>query len=177
MSAAGGETVTVRPARREDLPRVWTLLNGLAEYERWTEYVTGTREELGEALFGPSPAAECLVAERGGEIVGYAIVFPMFSSFRARRFLWLEDLFVAPEARGTGAGKALLAAVARLAVERGDPRVDWIVLDWNQPAIEFYRRMGALPTAPGTIQYGFDRAALERLAAGRPAPDPTSSIP
>jgi GNAT superfamily N-acetyltransferase len=166
------DPVVVRGARREDLPRVWTLLNGLAEYERWTEYVTGTREELGEALFGPSPAAECMVAERDGTIVGYAIVFPVFSSFRARRCLWLEDLFVAPEARGTGAGKALLTAVARLAVERGYPRVDWIVLDWN-PAIEFYRRMGAAPSAEGTIQYGLDRAALERLATGAGS---TSSI-
>ncbi|MBI1796147.1 MAG: GNAT family N-acetyltransferase [Candidatus Eisenbacteria bacterium] len=160
---------TVRPARRGDLARVWELLNGLAEYERWTEYVTGTREELGDALFGAAPAAECIVAESAGAIVGYAIVYPTFSSFRVRRMLWLEDLFVVAEARGTGAGRLLLAAVARRALERGCFRVDWLVLDWNEQAIGFYRRMGATPTAAGATQLGLTRDALERIVAETPA--------
>jgi GNAT superfamily N-acetyltransferase len=167
-AGAARTQATVRPARREDLGRIWELLNGLAEYERWTEYVTGTREELGEAMFGATPHVEGLVAEHAGRIVGYALVYPTFSSFRVRRMLWLEDLFVEPAARGTGAGRRLLAAVARLALERGCFRVDWLVLDWNEPAIGFYRKMGAAPTAEGATQLGLTREALERIVAETP---------
>lgn len=168
-SARGATGTVIRDARPEDLPRVWELLNGLAEYERWTEYVTGTREELGEALFGANRFAECLVAEASGRIIGYAITYPTFSSFRVRPMLWLEDLFVEPESRGTGAGRLLLAAVARRALERGCWRVDWLVLDWNEPAIAFYRNLGAVPTSAGATQLGLTREALEKLVAETPA--------
>lgn len=155
----------IRPARAADLPRVWELLNGLAEYERWTEYVTGSEAQLGEALFGPQPAAESLVAERDGRLVGYALFFPTFSSFRTRRMLWLEDLFVEETERGSGTGRALLAAVARLAVERGCARLDWQVLDWNEPSIRFYERLGAVRTHTDVFTYSLTEDRLRELAA------------
>lgn len=155
---------TVRFATPADLPRLWELLWGLATYERWTEYVTGTPEKLGELLFGPRPAAESLVAERDGRLVGYAIFYPTMSSFRARTMLWLEDLFVEESERGLGTGRALLAALARLAVERGHARVDWHVLDWNEPSIAFYQRLGARRAATDVYTYSLPEDELRRLA-------------
>jgi GNAT superfamily N-acetyltransferase len=157
----------VRAAKREDLPRIWTLLNGLAEYERWTEYVTGSEVELGEALFGARPALEGLVAERGARIVGYALFYPTYSSFRCRPMIWLEDLFVEREARGSGAGSALLKALANIAIERHCLRVDWHVLDWNRPSIEFYERAGATRQGTDCLHYGLTEQALKALADAR----------
>lgn len=157
-------SVRVRFAERGDLPRLWELLWGLAEYERWTEYVTGTPEQLGEMLFGARPVGEALVAERDGRLVGYALFYPTMSSFRTRTMLWLEDLFVEEAERGRGTGRALFAAVVRLAVERGHARVDWHVLDWNEPSIGFYERLGARRTATDVYTYSLNEDTLKRLA-------------
>ena len=157
-------SVRVRFATRADLPRLWELLWGLAEYERWTEYVTGTPESLGEMLFGPRPVGESLVAERDGRLVGYAIFVPTMSSFRTRTMLWLEDLFVEESERGQGTGRTLIAALARIAIERGHSRIDWHVLDWNEPSIGFYERLGARRTAMDVYTYSLPEDVLLRIA-------------
>jgi len=159
------DRAVVRAATPADLPRLWTLVQALAEYERMSQYLSGTREELGELLFGGRDQLEARVAEAGGVIVGYAIFYTRYSTFRARRRLWLEDLFVEPAARGTGAGRALLQDLARIAIARGCDRVDWDVLDWNALAIDFYRRQGGAPITPEWTQFGMERPALEALAA------------
>lgn len=157
--------VEVRAAVAEDVPVLRAMLLQLAEYERMREWVTGTEAQLRDALFGPRPVAEGIIAERAGTAVGYALFYPTFGSFSASRGLWLEDLFVIPEARGERVGRALLAALARLALERSCTRIRWDVLDWNAPAIGFYDRLGASPLQADWLRYGVERAALERLAA------------
>ena len=154
-----------RAIARGDLPRVWELVRGLAEYERLLDVLTGTPEQLATFLFDTPGGLEGLVAESGDSIVGYALFYTCYSSFRTRRRLWLEDLFVEPGARSTGAGRALLAALARIAVERGCDRVDWYVLDWNRLAIDFYERQGARPAVSDWLQYGMGEDELRRLAA------------
>ncbi|MBI5170450.1 MAG: GNAT family N-acetyltransferase [Candidatus Eisenbacteria bacterium] len=167
--------VRVRPAVRADMPRIWQLLRGLAEYERWEEYVTGTPERLEALLFDEPARGEALVAERaqygaaGGTelaIVGYALFYPTLSSFRTQTRLWLEDLFVDPAERGGGVGRALLASLARLALERGHTQIQWHVLDWNAPSIAFYERLGAVRWATDVYTYAFPEDALRALAAG-----------
>jgi GNAT superfamily N-acetyltransferase len=155
---------SVRAARREDVPRVWELLRGLAGYERLEPEVTGTPERLAEHLFGASPMVECLVAEVGAALVGYALFYPTYSSFQTAPMLWLEDLYVVPERRGRGDGRALLAELSKLALARGCRRLTWIALDWNAPSIRFYECLGARRAGAGWLQYGFDEAALEALA-------------
>ncbi len=135
----------IRPATPADVPAVARLIRGLAEYERLGDAVELDEDRLREHLFGPRPFAEVLLAEDAGEVVGFALFFPSYSTFLTRPGLFLEDLFVVPERRRAGHGKALLAAVARRAVERGCGRLEWAVLDWNEPAIGFYRRLGAAP--------------------------------
>ena len=156
--------VTIRAATPADLPRVWHLVNALAAYERLEQFVTGTREQLGALLFDGNDSLECRVAEHAGVIVGYFLIYTRYSSFRVRRRLWLEDLFVDPASRGTGAGRALMQELARLALERGCDRVDWDVLDWNQLAIDFYHRQGGGEVAKDWLQFGMDEAALRALA-------------
>jgi ribosomal protein S18 acetylase RimI-like enzyme len=168
-SAAGAGGIRVRPARPEDVARVWELLRGLADYEKLTAFVTGTPDLLHAALFGGAARAECLVAEHGGRLVGYALYYPVFGSFRARWRMWLEDLYVEPELRGSGAGARMLAELARIALARGYYAVDWEVLDWNQPAIGFYQRHGAGRVATDWCRYRLDGEALKALA-DRPAP-------
>ena len=159
---AGSAAPAVREARPADLPRIWELLLELAGYEKLGHLTTGTPEKLGRHLFGDAwPRVECLVAESGGEIVGYALFFGCFSSFWTAPLLWLEDLYVTGSLRGRGVGRVLLAELARIAVERGCPRVGWAVLDWNAPAMEFYRRLGATRSA-GWMAF---ELAGERLAA------------
>ena len=155
--------VSVREVRREDLPRVWTLIHGLAEYEKLTEILTGSPAQLEQALFGEPTFLFGLVAVTSDKIVGYALFHHTFSSFRTNPRMWLEDLYVEEQARGTGAGEALLRAFVKASLARGCHRVDWHVLAWN-PAISFYERMGAQPSGDGMIQYGLDGTAMRKLA-------------
>lgn len=141
MSAAAHWSL--RAAVVDDAPALLHLIRALAAYEHLEDEVVATDEGLRTALSGPAPAVEALLAGAAGESVGFALFFPHFSTFRAAAGLYLEDLFVQPAWRGRGMGRALLAAVAARAVERGCPRLEWVVLDWNRPAREFYRRLGA----------------------------------
>ncbi len=158
MSAA-----VVRAARREDVPRIWELLLGLARYERLEAEVSGTPERLAADLFEAQPRVECLVAEAEATLTGYALFYPTYSSFCTAPMMWLEDLFVVPERRGQGDGRALLGSLAALAQARGCRRMGWIVLDWNEPSMRFYEALGARPAGTGWLQYGFDEASLEAL--------------
>jgi GNAT superfamily N-acetyltransferase len=135
--------VDVRFAAREDVADIASMIRALAEYEKLTHLCVGTADDLEHALFGAAPAAEVLIAREDGVPVGFALFFHTFSTFLARRGLWLEDLFVVPERRGHGIGKLLLTKLAAIAVERGCGRFEWAVLDWNAPAIGFYERLGA----------------------------------
>jgi GNAT superfamily N-acetyltransferase len=155
----------VRAATAADVPTLWRMALGLADYERMLGDFTGSAEALADALFGPRPLLHALLAELGDAPVGYALVYETFSSFRCVRGLWLEDLFVEPHARGTGAGHALLRAVAREALARGCGRVQWHVLDWNQLAIDFYQAHGAREPPVDWLTYGLDAEGLAALAA------------
>lgn len=158
--------VTVRPVEARDLPRVWEMIRGLAEYERLTDLLTGTPEKLHAMLFGGSPVMFGRVAERGdGTLVGYALYHHTWSSFRTNARMWLEDLYVEESARGTGAGRELLRAFVADALERGCHRVDWHVLEWN-PARAFYESQGARRTEGDMLQYGLDAAGMRRLLGG-----------
>jgi GNAT superfamily N-acetyltransferase len=141
----------VREARESDLERIRQLIVELAHYERAADEVKTTTEQLRVGLFGPHPAAYALVAEGDEQVVGFALYFRNFSTWEGVHGLYLEDLFVMPEHRGSGLGKALLASLAELAVERGYARVEWAVLDWNQPAINFYRSIGAVAMDEWTV--------------------------
>lgn len=153
----------VRPGRPADIPTIATLIRGLARFEKLEDEVTMTEDLLGKGLFGDRPYAETLLAEEGGTAVGFALFFHNFSTFLARPGLYLEDLFVVPEQRGHGVGRALLVALARLAVERGCGRLEWSVLDWNRDAIGFYERLGARPNSEWTV-YRLAGEALRSLA-------------
>jgi len=133
----------LRAAEPADVGRIVELIGGLAEFERLTHLLEVTPDKLHPHLFGERPVAEARVAERNGKVVAFALFFTNFSTFLARPGLYLEDLFVEPAERGRGIGAALLADLARLAAERGYGRFEWSVLDWNENAIRFYRRMGA----------------------------------
>jgi len=135
--------VTIHPATEADVPVILAFIHELAEYERLAHQCAATEAGLRETLFGARPYAESLIARVGGTPVGHAIFFHNYSTFLARPGIYIEDIYVAPAHRGRGAGKALLTAVVRIAKERRCARVEWSVLDWNEPAIEFYRRMGA----------------------------------
>jgi GNAT superfamily N-acetyltransferase len=133
----------LRPAREADLPAIVGLITELAVFEKLEHLVVVTPESLKPHLFGPKPAAECVVGEVGGTVVAFALFFQNFSTFLGRPGLYLEDLYVQPAHRGTGLGKALLQHLGALAVERGCGRFEWSVLDWNEKAIRFYEAMGA----------------------------------
>ncbi|WP_116136434.1 GNAT family N-acetyltransferase [Trinickia diaoshuihuensis] len=154
----------IRQATPLDVSGMLGLMRELAEYEKLTHLFVATEESLGDALFGPHPAAEALVAEREGNIVGYALYFQNFSTFLGRRGLYLEDLYVQPALRGSGLGTRLLRRVAAIAVERQCGRFEWSVLDWNQPAIDFYTKMGATVMPDWRIVRVTDDA-LRQLAA------------
>ncbi len=134
---------TLRPATKADLSAIVGLITELADFEKLTHLVVVTPESLEPHLFGPRPVAEAVVGEVGGQVVAFALFFTNFSTFLGQPGLYLEDLYVQPAHRGTGLGKALLAHLGALAVARGCGRFEWSVLDWNQPAIDFYRAMGA----------------------------------
>lgn len=137
------QTFTIRPAAPGDEQAIFGLICALAEYEKLPHLVAGSANELAQHLFGERPVAESLLAEVGGEAVGFALFFTNFSTFLTRPGIYLEDIFVKPTFRARGIGRALLRRIAALAVERGCGRVEWAVLDWNEPAIGFYRRLGA----------------------------------
>jgi GNAT superfamily N-acetyltransferase len=141
----------VREARESDLDRIRQLIVDLAGYERAAHQVKTTTEQLRIALFGPQPAAYALVAEGDDQVVGFAIYFRNFSTWEGVQGLYLEDLYVMPEYRGWGLGKALLMSLAGLAVEHGYMRLEWAVLDWNQSAIDFYRSLGAVAQDEWTV--------------------------
>ena len=162
--------VRIRAIERGDVLQVWEMLRGLAEYEKLTESLTGDADLMADALFGKGDRLRGLVADRSGRLVGYALYFPVYGSFRARWRLHLEDLYVDPKERGTGAGAALLAHLARLAEAGGYYAVDWEVLDWNRPALDFYERLGAHRIAPDWYRYRLDGEALRALAARAAVP-------
>ena len=158
---------TLRPPRGEDAATIAALIRELAAYERLEHEVEGTPADFERHLFGPEPVAAVILAEVAGEPVGFALYFANFSTFRARPGVYLEDLFVRPAHRGRGIGRALIAAVAQVAVARGAGRLEWAVLNWNTPAIDFYRTLGARPMTEWTVNRVADDALL-RLAESSP---------
>jgi len=164
-------SVSIRPATPADLPDIQALILALAEYERLSHLCVATSEQIADALFGPRPAAEVQIARIDGDsgpAVGFALFCHTFSTFLGRRTLWLEDLYVRPEHRGRGVGRALLQRLASIARERGCGRFEWAVLDWNAPSIRFYEGLGARLMDDWTI-CRVTGDALDRLAG---APDP-----
>ncbi len=162
--------MSLRPAREADLDTIIELIHALADYEHEPEAVKLDREALRGHLFGPRPFAEVVLAETAdGQNAGFALFFHNFSTWEGRPGLYLEDLFVRPELRGEGNGKALLGELARLAVERGCGRLEWSVLDWNTPSIAFYQALGAIPMEEWTTHRltGESLHALAAAAAGR----------
>jgi GNAT superfamily N-acetyltransferase len=153
----------IRAATPADVPELLRLIRELAEYEKLADMAVGTPQMLHEALFGARPAAEAMVAERGGRTVGFALYFTTFSTFLCKPGLYLEDLFVEPAHRGAGIGKALLRRLAALAAERGCGRLEWRVLDWNEPSIRFYESLGA-SLMKEWILVRMTRAEFERLS-------------
>jgi len=143
--------VTIRPATEADLGTIEALIRGLAVYERLADDVVMNAELLRKGLFGEHPYAEVLIAEADAEPVGFALFFHSFSTFVGRPGIYLEDLFVKPEHRGTGVGRALLKRLAEIAVERDCGRLEWAVLDWNESAIGFYKKLGARPNDDWTV--------------------------
>ena len=152
---------TLRSATIDDVPSILGFIIELAEYEKLAHEVVATEDTLRETLFGPTPYAQVFIAELAGVPVGYALFFHNFSTFTGRPGIYLEDLYVQPKHRGQGFGKLLLAYLARKAVDMNCTRVEWSVLDWNQPAIDFYRSIGALPMDGWTVQ----RLDDDRLAS------------
>ena len=157
------DTILIRAAEPGDIDTILQFIRDLADYEKLAHAVNTDRDTLARYLFGARPMAEVLIAERQGDAIGFALFFHNFSTFEGRPGLYLEDLFVRPEARGSGAGKALLVRLAQLAIERYCARLEWSVLDWNEPAIAVYRAIGAVPMDEWTIQR-LDGDALQALA-------------
>ncbi len=157
----------IRPAVPADVPEIARLIRALAAYEKLAHGLALDERRLAEHLFGPRPYAEVLVAGEGGRLAGYALFFHKFSTFLACPSLHLEDLFVEPAERGKGHGKGLFAAVARVALDRGCARLDWEVLDWNEPAIGFYRALGAEALSDWTA-WRMTGEPLRKLAAAAP---------
>lgn len=156
-------TLAIRPATRADLPLIAQFIRDLAAYEKLSHEVRFDEAVLAERLFGPRPYAEVIIGEIDGAPQGFALFFHNFSTFEGRPGIYLEDLFVRPETRGSGLGKALLAHLAKLAVERDCARLEWWVLDWNSPSIGFYQSLGARLMDEWTVMR-VDGAALTRLA-------------
>jgi GNAT superfamily N-acetyltransferase len=157
------ETLRIAPANESDVPVILSFIRKLAEYEKLSELVVATEENIREHVFGRNPVAEVLLAYWDEEPVGFALYFRNFSTFLGQPGIYLEDLFVEPGHRGRGIGKALLTRLAKIAVERGYGRLDWAVLDWNAPSIEFYRSLGAVPLDAWTA-YRLTGEALDRVA-------------
>jgi GNAT superfamily N-acetyltransferase len=144
------------------VPVVLEMIRGLAEYEKLAHLVTATEERIRATLFGDDPAAEVLLAYQDAACVGFAVFYRTYSTFLAEPGIYLEDLYVKPEARGKGVGGALLRRVAGIAIDRGWQRVEWEVLNWNEPSIQFYKRLGAVPKEAWTM-YRLSGEALRKL--------------
>lgn len=157
-------TLSIRPATPADLPLIAQLIRDLAEYEKLAHEVRFDEVVLGQKLFGARPYAEVVIGEIDGAPQGFALFFHNFSTFEGKPGIYLEDLFVRPEARGSGLGKALLSHLAMLAVERDCARLEWSVLDWNEPAIGFYKKLGARLMDEWTVMR-VDGSALQQLGA------------
>ena len=153
----------IRPARVEDVPVILELIRELATYERAPDEVTATEEQLVDVLFGQKPVAEVLLAFEGKSPIGFAVFFHNFSTWLGRPGLYLEDLFVKPEKRGKGYGRALLVDLAKIARDRACGRMEWAVLNWNEPAIKFYRALGAEPLDEWTV-FRLTREGIAELA-------------
>jgi GNAT superfamily N-acetyltransferase len=151
MDVTTAGTLRIERATERDVPLILRLIKALAEYERMSDEVIATEDGLRRTLFGPHPAAEVVVGYAGDEPAGFALFFHNYSTFLGKPGLYLEDLFVVPTFRGRGYGKALLVHLAKLAVERDCGRFEWSVLDWNEPAIGFYKKLGATPMDGWTI--------------------------
>ena len=156
-------TLTIRPGELADVPLIAELIRGLARYEKLEHEVVMTEEKLTDSLFGDRRYAETIIAEEDGEPVGFALFFHNYSTFLAQPGIYLEDLFVLPDKRAGGVGRALLERLAQIAVERGCGRLEWAVLDWNEPAIGFYERLGARPNSEWTV-YRLTGESLHSLA-------------
>ncbi len=163
--------LTLTPVEPADIGALLALIRELAELEKLSHEFVATEAELADSLFGDRPGAEAMLARVDGSVAGFAVYFHNFSTFHGRRGLHLEDLYVRSDFRGQGVGTALLAYVARLAVERGCGRLEWSVLDWNRRAIDFYTGMGARPVA-GWSEYRLEGEALRGLAAPPATPSP-----
>ena len=159
--------LSVRPAALADAALILRFIGELAEYEKLAHAAVATVTDIEIALFGSTPRAYCEIAEQEGEAVGFAVWFYNFSTFQGRAGIYLEDLYVRPEARGRGAGKALLASLAKRCLDEGLRRMDWMVLDWNAPSIAFYDSIGAGSLDDWTTRR-LSGEALQRLAAYRP---------
>ncbi|MGI8960985.1 MAG: GNAT family N-acetyltransferase [Bryobacteraceae bacterium] len=160
--SATTQTVQILAAEQKDIPLILTFIRKLAEYEKLQDHVVADEDSLRKALFGPRPAAEVLLAYVKDKPVGFAVYFQTFSTFMARSGIYLEDLFIEPAFRSKGVGTAVLIHLARVAVQRGCARLSWAVLDWNQPAIQFYRKLGAIPLDEWTV-FELSGTALDSL--------------
>ncbi|NDK38988.1 GNAT family N-acetyltransferase [Pseudoxanthomonas gei] len=160
-------TIALRPATAADVPQILAFIGELADYEKLAHEAVADEATLAAQLFGAAPAAEVVMAEVDGQPAGFALFFHNFSTFLGKRGLYLEDLYVRPGYRGLGLGGRLMVHLARLAVERGCGRFEWSVLDWNTPAIDFYRQLGAVPQDEWTVQR-VSGDALATLAARDP---------
>jgi GNAT superfamily N-acetyltransferase len=161
------ENFAIRPATAADVPIILELIRALATYERAPNEVTATEDGLNKVLFGEKPAAEVLLAFENETAVGFAVFFHNFSTWLGRPGLYLEDLFVRPEDRGKGYGRALLIHLAKIARDRGCGRMEWAVLDWNDPAIQFYHKLGAKPMDDWTV-FRLTRDGIAKLADAAP---------
>jgi len=161
------ENFAIRLATAADVPIILELIRALATYERAPNEVTATEDGLSKVLFGEKPAAEVLLAFENETAVGFAVFFDNFSTWLGRPGLYLEDLFVRPEDRGKGYGRALLIHLAKIARDRGCGRMEWAVLDWNEPAIQFYRKLGAKPMDDWTV-FRLKRDGIAKLADAAP---------
>jgi GNAT superfamily N-acetyltransferase len=159
----------IKPAQEGDAPLILSFIKQLAEYERLAQEVTATVESLRATLFGARPFAEAAIGYYQNQPVAFALFFHNYSTFLGKPGLYLEDLFVIPEMRGKGLGREMLAYLARLAKERNCGRLEWWVLDWNEPAIDFYKKLGATPMSDWTV-FRLAGEALEKLAAGENFP-------
>jgi GNAT superfamily N-acetyltransferase len=156
--------IRIFPAVETDVPVILEMIRGLAEYEKLSHIVSATEDQLRRTLFGDRPAAEVLLASQNGDPIGFALFFSNYSTFLAQPGIYLEDLYVKPHARGKGVGLALFVELARIAMTRGCGRVEWSVLDWNEPSIQFYKKLGAVAMNDWTI-FRLASEPLARLAA------------